>query len=134
MRRIVIAGTTDVDVNRNFAVARYKRGGALDKSFDRDGKVTTDLFGSTDVALAIAVQSDGKIVVAGFTDDGGNRDFALVKYTSTGALDAMFSRDGIVTTDVFGGSDVADAPRSSPMAPSSSQGPLGSARRATSRS
>ena len=46
----------------------------------------------------MAVQSDGKIVVAGFLN-GSNYDFALVRYTAAGALDASFGSGGKVTTD-----------------------------------
>ena len=55
--------------------------GDLDVSFSGDGKQTTD-FGGSDAAAAVAVQADGKIVVAGSSD--GN--FALARYGVDGAL------------------------------------------------
>jgi serralysin len=77
--------------------------GDLDPTFGGgDGTVTTD-FGGTDPARAVAVQSDGKIVVA-----GGNGDFALARYNQDGSLDTGFGGDGTVTTD-FGGTDSAKA-------------------------
>jgi uncharacterized delta-60 repeat protein len=63
-----------------FAVARYDSGGALDTSFDGDGKVTTDFSGVDNEAFAVLVQSDGKIVAGGYADDGSSRDFALARY------------------------------------------------------
>jgi len=101
--KIVVAGTSDSD----FAVVRYTSSGALDNSFDTDGKVTTDIGSSTnDSANSVAIQSDGAIVVAG-TD---LNDFALVRYTSTGALDNTFDTDGKVTTDI--GSSTSDSAKS----------------------
>ena len=73
--------------------------GDLDASFSGDGKQTTD-FGGSDAATAVAVQADGKIVVAG--SSGGN--FALARYGADGTPDPSFSGDGLVTTDL-GGTD-----------------------------
>ncbi|MBH8576028.1 DUF4347 domain-containing protein, partial [Nostocaceae cyanobacterium CENA369] len=89
--KILVAGVS----NNNFAVVRYNSDGTLDTSFDTDGKVTTNL-GSTDIAYSMAVQADGKILVAG---KRGN-DFALVRYNSNGSLDTSFDTDGQVTTDI----------------------------------
>jgi uncharacterized delta-60 repeat protein len=96
--KIVVAGfSTD---NKNFDLARYTTTGVLDTSFDGDGKVTTD-FGSVDGAYSVAIQSDGKIIVAGFS----NNDFALARYTTAGVLDTSFDGDGKVTSDL-GGRDI----------------------------
>jgi uncharacterized delta-60 repeat protein len=83
----------------DFAVARYNLNGTLDTSFSGDGKQTTD-FAGTDDADGVALQGDGKIVVAGA--DGGS-SFALARYNANGTLDASFSGDGKLTTD-FGSS------------------------------
>src|SRR5262245_16153331 len=60
--------------------------GALDLSFGTNGTVLTDLFnnGSTDLANAVALQPDGKIVVAGGSNSGGSFDFALARYNANG--------------------------------------------------
>lgn len=63
--KIIAAGTS----NDDFAVARYHVDGTLDDSFGVAGAVTTDFGGSSDFALGIALQLDGKIVVAGGADD-----------------------------------------------------------------
>ena len=52
-----------------------------------------------DRGRAVAVDSAGRVVVAGYSHNGSNDDFAVVRYTSSGALDASFSSDGKVTTD-----------------------------------
>ncbi|MFA7281279.1 MAG: DUF4214 domain-containing protein, partial [Sterolibacterium sp.] len=98
--KILVAGVSFIGSN-NVALARYNTDGSLDTSFDGDGKVTTDLGGS-DHGFAIALQADGKILVAG--DGGSNADFALTRYNTDGSLDVSFDGDGKLTTD-FGGTD-----------------------------
>lgn len=97
--KIVVAGHTFNGVETDFALARYLSDGQLDTSFSGDGKQVTDIAGRNDNAYAVAIQSDGKIVVAGETGGGGVTDFALVRYLSDGQLDTTFSGDGKVTTD-----------------------------------
>ena len=53
--------------------------GDLDTSFGTGGKVTTEVGSGTDEARSVAIQSDGKIVAAGFSDNGSNFDFALLR-------------------------------------------------------
>ncbi|GIK42646.1 MAG: hypothetical protein BroJett011_64790 [Chloroflexota bacterium] len=74
--KILVAGTT---ANTNFALARYHSDGTLDTSFSFDGRVITD-FGAEEFGNALAIQSDGNIVVAGDTRVGGQRDFAVARY------------------------------------------------------
>src|SRR5262249_53663986 len=95
---ILAVGRSGTDV----ALARYMPDGSLDATFGSGGRVVTNL-GSTDVARAVAVQSDGKIVIAGAS--GG--DFALVRYTTDGSLDTSFGAGGTVLTDFGGGTDLA---------------------------
>ncbi|MFI1917365.1 delta-60 repeat domain-containing protein [Nocardia sp. NPDC020380] len=79
--------------------------GRLDSSFGSGGKAVTDLGSPAGVANAIAVQSDGKLVLAGSTRDANQGDdFAVVRYTPDGQLDSAFGTGGKVTTD-FGGKD-----------------------------
>ena len=105
--KIVVAGySLNSGGNWDFALTRYNANGSLDISFDGDGKVTTDFGGALDRAVSVAIQSDGKIVAAGYSDNGSNRDFALTRYNSNGSLDTTFDGDGKVTTD-FGSIDTA---------------------------
>ena len=71
--------------------------GGLDTSFGGDGKIVTNLTRRDDAASALAIQADGKIVVAG---DG------IARYNSDGTLDTSFSGDGKLMTG-FGASAVA---------------------------
>ena len=77
-------------------VARYNGDGTLDNGFGSGGKVVSDIgAGSTDRANGVALQADGKIVVAGTSDSR----FAVVRYESDGKLDSTFGSGGKVTTD-----------------------------------
>ncbi|MCY4440164.1 MAG: Ig-like domain-containing protein, partial [Deltaproteobacteria bacterium] len=102
--KIVAAGFANDGSDNDFALARYNTDGTLDTTFSADGKVTTDFAGNDDEANAVAIQSDGKIVAAGFANDGSDDNFALARYNADGSLDTTFSSDGKVTTD-FGGND-----------------------------
>jgi len=105
--KIVAVGATG---NGDFAVANYNPDGSLNTGFNGDGRATTDMAaGSVDVAYALAVQQDGKVVAAGGagTGTGTAADFALVRYNTNGTLDTTFSGDGKLTTDFSGGEDAA---------------------------
>ena len=61
-----------------------------------------------EAAHSLAIQADGKIVVAGYsTQAATGRDFALVRYNPDGSLDGGFGGDGMVTTDLGGPGDEA---------------------------
>jgi uncharacterized delta-60 repeat protein len=114
--KIIAAGyafvTASTPFNFDFALARYNPDGTLDPSFGAGGKVITDFFGRDDVARAVAIQNDGKIVVAGSAANGGDAstlEFALARYNPDGTLDATFGAGGKVTTDISGFGDEARA-------------------------
>jgi uncharacterized delta-60 repeat protein len=76
--------------------------GDLDPTFGARGKVRTD-FGGSEMGWAVAVQRDGKVLVAGDRlDPGPSDDFVLARYTANGKLDSSFDHDGKAATD-FGG-------------------------------
>jgi uncharacterized delta-60 repeat protein len=79
--------------------------GDLDPSFGAGGQVVTQIGGSDDHASSVAVQPDGKIIVGGYSWNGGEYDFALARYTTTGALDTTFDGDGKVVTPVSASRD-----------------------------
>jgi uncharacterized delta-60 repeat protein len=107
--KAVVAGRTGVGSETDFALARYNSDGSLDETFGRGGMLTTDLAGHRDIAFAVVAQIDGGVVVAGRSGAGPTPDFALVRYTASGSLDASFGEDGKVTTDFDGQLDVAYA-------------------------
>ena len=108
---IAAGGSLDTQSNAHFALARYNTDGTLDRHFGSGGKVTTDFSGNFDVANAIAIQPDGKIVAAGVStpSSSNNSDFALSRYNENGTLDTSFGSGGKVTTDFVGLSDQAKA-------------------------
>src|SRR5438552_407629 len=80
-------------------------GGDLDPTFGTGGQVTTDLNHSTDIANAVALQPDGKLVVVGQTykhNDYSGEDFAVTRYNADGTLDNTFGSGGKVRTDFPG--------------------------------
>jgi uncharacterized delta-60 repeat protein len=86
--------------------------GDLDPTFGTDGKVLTDFDHSTDIANAVAVQADGKLVVVGTTyqdNDFSGEDFAVVRYNPDGTLDQTFGAGGKVQTDFPGLASVASS-------------------------
>jgi len=82
-----------------FALARYNSDGTIDGSFGAGGKVITDFAGSRDLAFAVAVGSDRKIVAAGQSFVGFSYDIAVARYNSNGTLDPSFATGGKATTD-----------------------------------
>ena len=104
---ILVAGFTLNGSDYDFALVRYNADGSLDTGFGGgDGIVTTDIVGGNDYGRSVTVQADGGILVAGYTYNGSNNDFALMRYNADGSLDTSFGGgDGIVTTDIAGGSD-----------------------------
>ena len=103
--KIVVAGFSDNGSNSDFALVRHKTDGTLDASFGTGGIVTTAIGSGSEHGYAVAIQADGKIVVAGFSENGSNTGFALVRYGTDGTLDASFGSGGIVTTAIGSGSD-----------------------------
>ncbi|HEX2698904.1 MAG TPA: Calx-beta domain-containing protein [Acidimicrobiales bacterium] len=87
--KIIAAGFTDANADRDFAAIRVNTNGSIDTSFDTDGKQTVD-FSYDDTATDVAIQPGGKIVLAGF-DDGGNADFAAARLNTDGTLDTTFN-------------------------------------------
>lgn len=96
--KIIVVGKATVAGGVDFAVARYNSDGTLDTTFgaDQNGKVT---FHPTNDAIAtsVALQSDGKITVAGYGDptlsnlQNGDRNTVVARLTTSGALDTTFS-------------------------------------------
>ena len=97
--KIVVAGSSSNGTNNEFTVTRYNTDGSLDSSFDSDGKVTTTI-GSNADAFSVAIQSDGKIVLAGNAIIGGRDEIAVARYNTDGSLDSSFDSDGKVTTTI----------------------------------
>ena len=98
--RIVVAGSA----GGLFAVVRYNANGSLDTSFDGDGIATTAIDTGLDGANAVAIQTDGRIVVTGFASGMG----AVARYNSNGTTDLTFNGSGkLIDPDAAPGTGVA---------------------------
>jgi uncharacterized delta-60 repeat protein len=98
--KIVVAGTKDAPGttdNTDFAVVRLNSNGSPDTTFNSTGTVVTPVLGDG-VVNAVAIQPDGKIVVAGRAVVNGIPQFCLVRYNTNGSLDTSFDGNGIVYT------------------------------------
>ena len=84
-----------------FGVARFADDGTLDDGFGQGGKVRTDVGPGPDMASDVALQSTGRIVVAG-TSTGPGGGFAVVRYRPNGSLDRSFGDHGVVLTPFSG--------------------------------
>ena len=129
--KILAAGTGEPNRNTSdtdFLIARSNPNGSLDTTFGTNGRVITDFNGSVDFASSIALQSDGRFVVAGvangsltndlvpyvtiradniFVHSPTSSDFAVARYNPDGSLDLSFGTGGKAETDIFGSIDAA---------------------------
>lgn len=111
--KIVIAGATfdytdpQYDELGDFALARYNANGSLDTTFGNNGYVVTAFNANYfDVPTSMQIQTDGKIVAAGYTgtedpttfEDSG--DIAVARYNMNGSLDSSFGTNGKKVIDL----------------------------------
>ena len=90
----------------DFAIVRLHADGSLDRTFGTEGKTITDSGNGSDVAYALALQPDGKMVVSGMMADG-NQVFGLVRYSADGVPDESFGVGGKVRTEFFDEGNIA---------------------------
>ncbi len=111
--RIVVAGFSQQEYQHDFAVARLTADGALDTSFSGDGKFLYDFAGRSDIINDVAINSQGRILLAGYTTETGassyRTDMALIRLDASGALDTSFNGTGVLQLDFGGSSDIANA-------------------------
>ncbi|MEZ5842231.1 MAG: hypothetical protein R3D27_00675 [Hyphomicrobiaceae bacterium] len=99
--KIVVAGYASNGSNNDFAIARYNPDGSLDPTFDGDGRALVAVGASADQGYQVLLQPDGKLLIGGFTHNGANLDFAVVRLEANGSLDTSFgSGTGKVTTAI----------------------------------
>lgn len=99
--KIVLAGSraASTPYSSDMMLARFNADGSPDTSFGQGGTVVTDLSDREEIH-AVAVQPDGKIVVAGSASFSGQCGFRFVlgRYTDQGLLDINFGRNGFIFT------------------------------------
>jgi uncharacterized delta-60 repeat protein len=106
--KIVAVGRARTGGPDDFGIARYNSNGTLDTTFGTSGTVTTDFFGAGDGAYSVAIDADGKIVVAGYAENFGPLDTAVVRYNSDGSIDTEFGNSGKAIFDYAASNDWAN--------------------------
>lgn len=96
--RIFVAGQLHNGKNADFAVWRFLANGKLDATFGKDGAARMDFGHGDDTALSIALQSDGKVLAGGTATGQKDKDFAMVRLLSNGAIDPGFGDSGKMIT------------------------------------
>ncbi|HOY32430.1 MAG TPA: T9SS type A sorting domain-containing protein [Bacteroidales bacterium] len=96
--KIVAVGYTNPGTGNDFMIVRYNTNGTLDNSFGTNGVVVTQISISDDRATSLKIQSNGKIIVAGYATYNSKKDFVVVRYNTDGTLDNSFGVNGIVRT------------------------------------
>jgi len=100
--KIVVVGSTDHKPTTDIVLIRYNENGSIDYGFGIGGIVITDINSGFDIGKSLVIQSDGKLIVSGFTHVRNKFLMTLLRYDSYGDLDPSFGDGGIVTTDING--------------------------------
>jgi uncharacterized delta-60 repeat protein len=109
--KIVVAGQASYDLagSTTFAVLRLLPDGQYDPGFGSGGKTAITFGTGTEYATAVAIQPNGKIVLAGVAVSGANYQFGAVRLNANGTLDTSFSGDGKQTIGFDLGGGLYDA-------------------------
>lgn len=98
--KIVLAGYVANGSGGDVGIVRYNNNGSLDYSFNGTGIVTTDFSGDYDIVRSVALQPDGKIVIAGSSTIGNKYVYLIARYNSNGKVDSSFGVHGCIKTAV----------------------------------
>jgi uncharacterized delta-60 repeat protein len=111
--KLIVVGGARPTTNQEMSAARFNADGTLDTTFGSGtGKFSIDVnpATTTDRATCGGLQSDGKIIIGGYSRTGsGNDDFAIFRLNTNGTLDTTFGTSGIAKVDFNGGTDRANA-------------------------
>ncbi|MFK8030204.1 MAG: LamG-like jellyroll fold domain-containing protein, partial [Gammaproteobacteria bacterium] len=106
--RIVAVGESFISGSEQMSVVRLNADGTLDTTFNGTGTRLLDIDTDDDVLDAVTIDSEGRIVAAGFSTDATSRNVAVLRFNTDGSLDTTFNGTGIYQNDVSsGGSDSA---------------------------
>jgi len=97
--KILVAGYS-WGATKDFALLQLNEDGTPDAGFGTGGWTITAVGAGDDEVRSMSVQPDGKIVLAGITDNGSDNDFAVVRLNTDGTPDNLFGSGGKVTTDI----------------------------------
>ncbi|WP_251972473.1 putative Ig domain-containing protein [Sphaerotilus microaerophilus] len=107
--RIVVVGSTFNGSNFDVAVARLNGDGSLDNGFGSGGLRQLVVGSGDEVATAVAVQPDGRILIAGSTETASGYDMLLLRLNADGSLDGSFNGSGRLVVPVGSADDFAYA-------------------------
>lgn len=108
--KIVAAGVATIN-SSDWALARYNSNGSLDNTFGSGGQQTHVFYSTDDRAFSVAIQPDGKLVVAGRAHNPASLsdDFTLMRFGSDGSVDTTFGNSGVVATQMGDGPNSFDS-------------------------
>lgn len=111
--KVVAVGYSNNGAVKNISVARYLTTGKLDSGFNNDGLYTVSLGSGDSSGLAVRIQEDGSILVAGSAVDSNN-SLLVLRLNSNGFLDPTFGDDGVFRwatgSDAIGAGDLVVGP------------------------
>ena len=100
--KILAGGYSRIGEKYGFTISRYNNYGSIDSTFGANGIVTTRIDSDNCYGYSLALQKDGKIIIAGtcknIATSGG---FALARYNADGSLDTTFADKGIIKPLIF---------------------------------
>jgi uncharacterized delta-60 repeat protein len=99
--KIVVVGYTFSSISGNdVSCVRYNIDGSIDNSFGINGIATFDIqTGSDDKSTSVDIQSDGKLILCGYSDDGTDRSSLIMRLNTNGTIDTSFGTAGKVLTN-----------------------------------
>jgi uncharacterized delta-60 repeat protein len=101
--KIVVVGATWIGSNYDILVLRYNSNGSLDCLFGNGGVINYNgPANNYDYAWGVALQKDGKIVVAGASSNGAKDEAAILRFNTNGTFDPSFGTAGVVKFSVPG--------------------------------
>jgi uncharacterized delta-60 repeat protein len=103
--KILLAGEAYTEGKRNVGIVRYNPDGSCDCSFASTGFAILSIGSVLDRTRAIALQTDGKILAAGWFNDGLDDQLFLTRFNTDGSSDNTFGNNGVATLDIGGKDD-----------------------------
>ncbi len=114
--RVLVTGTSfNASNNYDMVIWRYNSNGTLDNTFGNNGVVVHDSAAGgngNDIGSSIVVDSNGKIVVAGYSFNGSDNDMVVWRFNANGTLDNSFGNNGIVVHNSAAGGNGDDIGKS----------------------
>lgn len=107
--KMLLAGASYDEKLVDLFIARFDRSGRLDTAFGKQGIISSPVGSGNDRVQAIAIQPDGKVLVAGARHNGQDLDTSVSRYLLDGSLDTSFGQGGIFRISMGVGNDMANA-------------------------